>query len=510
MNFTSLLNKFFKEIRQDTYALAVCPAFFVFFGLYLFAQVAVCSSGANLLGAFALAIVSSFSIMLFTSRIHYQSERSVAIVLLLILFFCLVYEMNFIEDKFASRDKTYALRNAPATLYSVQKWGKGQALVFKQRNGEKFVLYHWGKSANKDRYLVGATYSVSGFCHPFVAKTKKKQILQSKQEKKSFDQYRFWQGRGVSVCLTQSKEPQIISPPTWLFAIRQIMKEEINTILLPKSRDYMEIFLLGERGKKLEEQYKQSGVLHLMAISGLHVGLLIALLCFLFKNKSLRFFGGTFLLWCYVFLAGCPVSALRSAIMAQVLLFSLSLDLPRNSFNSVCLAGSLILLANPFCVTDVGFTLSFVCVLFLSALADNFIHGIFSYCFVCALIWIVTAPILAHYFECVSLTGILGNIFILPVFGVVFPLSVLLCFAALFLPFLSFLPNLLEAVLTSFETYVAMFAKLPAINIVQTNFLTTSASLIFFATLSYKLTGNKAKSAILAVIFTIVVVLFAH
>lgn len=508
MCFRNSLGKFFKEIRQDTYALAVCPAFFVFFGQYLFARLAISSNSANLFFFFAATFLSTFCLIAFTSRIYYKSERSVAVLLLLILFFSLAREFYSIEHTFFTKNKTYVLQDEIVTLKSVQNWGKGQAMVFEEQKqkGRKFVLYRWGKEKDTDRrYLLGATYSASGFCHPFIAKTKKKQT-----KDKPFDQWQFWQGRGVSSCLTPSKEPYMIYPPTGLFAIRQLLQEKINSYLLPKGKNYMEIFLLGERGKRLENLYKKSGVLHVMAISGLHVGLLIALLCFLFKNKFLRFFGGTFLLWSYVFLAGCPVSALRSAIMAQTLLFSLSLDLPRSSFNSVCLAGSLILLANPFCVTDVGFTLSFVCVLFLSALPEKLLYGVFSLCTVSALIWIITAPILAHYFGSVSLTAILSNIFILPVFSVVFSLSVFLCFASLFLPFVAFMPCLLEAMLTSFEAYVGVFTKLPAINVTQTNFLTLAASLIFFVTLFYKLTNNKAKSAVLAIIFSLAVVFFCH
>ncbi len=503
MNFTNLLDKFFKEIRQDTYALAVCPAFFVFFGLYIFALHALSANGANLFFAFTAALVLTFCLILFTSRIHYKNERSVSILLLFVLFFGLIYEFYSIKNTFATKNKTYVLHDGLVTLKSMQKWGKGQAIVFEEQGqkARKVVLYRWGKAEDTDkRYILGATYSVSGFCHPFVAKAKKRKGV------KPFDQWKFWQGRGVSSCLAPSKEPQMESPPTGIFAIRQTLKQEINTRLLPKSKNYMEIFLLGQRGKGLEKLYKKSGVLHLMAISGLHVGLILALLCFLFKNKFLRFFGGTFLLWCYVILAGCPVSALRSAIMAQVLLFSLSFDLPRSSLNSVCLAGCLILLANPFCVTDVGFMLSFVCVLFLASLPENFLHSVFPLCITSALIWIITAPILSHYFGSVSLTGILGNIFILPVFSVVFPLSMLLCFATLAFPFLPFCPTLLEAMLTSFETYVSVFAKLPAINIYQTDFLTAVASMIFFGILFYKLTENKAKSAILAIIFSTIIV----
>lgn len=506
---TELVNSLYKKMKkigQDTFALAVCPAFFVFFGLYIFAWLAVTGSGSNLFFAFATALVLTLCLTIFTSRIHYKNERSVCILILIILFFTLTHEFYVVKNRFAFKDKSYVLRDEYATVKSVQKWGKGQAIVFarqsNQGKNEKFVLYRWGNFENTDKlYPVGATYSVSGFCHPFVAKTKKRKSA------KPFDQWRFWQGRGVSSCLAPSKEPQMVSSPSGLSAIRQTLKQEINTRLLPKSKNYMEIFLLGQRGKGLEKLYKKSGVLHLMAISGLHVGLILALLCFLFKNKFLRFFGGTFLLWCYVILAGCPVSALRSAIMAQVLLFSLSFDLPRSSLNSVCLAGCLILLANPFCVTDVGFMLSFVCVLFLASLPENFLHNAFSLCVTSALIWIITAPILSHYFGSVSLTGILGNIFILPVFSAVFPLSMLLCFATLAFPFLPFCPTLLEAMLTSFETYVSVFAKLPAINIYQTDFLTVVASMIFFGILFYKLTENKAKSAILAIIFSTIIVI---
>ena len=85
---TELVNSLYKKMKkigQDTYALAVCPAFFVFFGLYIFALHALSANGANLFFAFATALVLTFCLTIFTSRIHYKNERSVCILILIIL-----------------------------------------------------------------------------------------------------------------------------------------------------------------------------------------------------------------------------------------------------------------------------------------------------------------------------------------------------------------------------------------------------------------------------------------
>ena len=488
--FWAFLCEKFEEARRDTYAISVCPAFFVFFGLYTLALGGVESGGTGLLHLLCSVLILTLCLVVATSRLHYRSEFTVTILVLLVLFLGMVRVANYIEVRYEAKGDVQSLNREVVTLSSRRKWGRAEALVFKRDGGDRFVYYNW--DGDDTDYLVGASYTVTGLCQPF----------RERKNSSTFDEWKFWQSRGVSSCFIKRGEIIPTLPPSGIFALRQFLGEKINSCLLEKSQGYMKIFLLGEKQQKFEGLYKEIGVVHILSISGLHVALLLALLCFIVKNKFLRFYLGTFLLWGFVYMVGCPVSAVRSGIMAQALLLSLIFDLPRSSINAVCLAACLIILANPFCVVDVGFTLSFVCVLFLSTAPVGYDWNILSCCTLNALIWVVTAPILAHFFKAVPISAIIGNIFILPVFGIVFPLAIVLCLCSFVFPFL--FPQVLEALLASFENLAELLGKFPAMTVCKTGFLTFCAAFIFFWCLFRRLTENKAKSTALALGFSVV------
>ncbi len=132
------------------------------------------------------------------------------------------------------------------------------------------------------------------------------------------------------------------------------------------------------------DAYKSSGTIHLLTISGLHVTFLIMLLGFLLKKCKVRgninFVVCAFVLLMYMYLCGFVPSVVRAGIMGLVLMGATLCGRRYDNLTSVGFAGILILLFSPLSACDVGFLMSFFCVLsifVLSPIFTNLLQNIF-------------------------------------------------------------------------------------------------------------------------------------
>lgn len=123
---------------------------------------------------------------------------------------------------------------------------------------------------------------------------------------------------------------------------------------------------------ELREAYSVSGASHVLALSGLHLGIIFSILTMFFDAFGMlrwwRVLSRFFVIatvWGYVLMVGMPTSAVRSAIMLTVCSLVAVSGRDTKTLNSLTLAAILILLANPMSLFDVGFQMSFVAVAFI-------------------------------------------------------------------------------------------------------------------------------------------------
>ncbi|MDX5443818.1 MAG: ComEC family competence protein, partial [Hymenobacteraceae bacterium] len=122
--------------------------------------------------------------------------------------------------------------------------------------------------------------------------------------------------------------------------------------------------------QELRQAYANTGTMHVLAVSGLHVGLLFAVLSWLFSR--FRFVPGhqyisavaiLLLLWGYAFITGLTPSVLRAVLMFSLVLVATTFRRRTNIYNSVAAAAFLLLAYNPYYLFEVSFQLSFLAVL---------------------------------------------------------------------------------------------------------------------------------------------------
>ncbi|MEW6673364.1 MAG: ComEC/Rec2 family competence protein [Thermodesulfobacteriota bacterium] len=212
----------------------------------------------------------------------------------------------------------------------------------------------------------------------------------------------------------------------------------------------LKALIVGERGHISEETtaaFNRAGVSHLLAISGLHVGI-VATASFVFFQWLLQWIRP--LLWrawtrkgaalltlipvfIYGLLAGMSPSTQRAVIMVAVFLLTFLLETDRDLINTLAVAAMIILAIYPPALFSISFQLSFSAVFFivcgLAGMAGSYQRpGIWRRLLIFMLVSLLavmgTLPLVMFYFNQVSLVGPLSNIVLIPLIGfVVVPLG---------------------------------------------------------------------------------------
>lgn len=126
--------------------------------------------------------------------------------------------------------------------------------------------------------------------------------------------------------------------------------------------------------RSLYETFSQTGSAHILALSGLHLGIIFMLLYKVLKSRYLDWIREgilLFLIWSFVLVVGMPVSAIRAAIMMSIYIVADMFTEQKQPVNSLSLAAIILLVIQPATLFDIGFQLSFTSVFFILILFDS-------------------------------------------------------------------------------------------------------------------------------------------
>ena len=283
----------------------------------------------------------------------------------------------------------------------------------------------------------------------------------------------------------------------------------ILTIYIPgeKEKGLAEALLIGYKDdldKTLVQSYSNTGVVHIIAISGLHLGLIYWLLLQLLKPlqrkkytkwlKPLLVIAG---LWLFSLLAGAQPSVLRSAVMFTCLALGESIDRRSSIYNSLAASAFILLCYNPYWLWDVGFQLSYAAVLSIVI----FMQPVYNWFYIknkaLDFIWkmnavtiaaqILTVPISIYHFHQFPNYFLLTNFIAVPLSSLIVLGEILLCSVS-FIPLLAaFVGKILSGMIWFMNTWVERIEKLPfslwdglQIDIVQMILLTIAICLLCY------------------------------
>lgn len=223
-----------------------------------------------------------------------------------------------------------------------------------------------------------------------------------------------------------------------LFSKSSLWRDRIERALEKSSLerstvDFLIAFLLGDKSfihSDIKEAFSNSGVAHVLALSGMHVAIIMGILLVLLFPLSLlgwyvpRYWVAVVGIWLYAFFTGLAPSTVRACIMAIFVVLSMTVQRKRNAGNALLAACLVILLMDPSAVYDVGLQLSFLSVasilLFVSQLnpinrhLHPRLHLITSSILVSLVATLSTWVLVSYYFKRIPILFLPANLLILP------------------------------------------------------------------------------------------------
>lgn len=255
-----------------------------------------------------------------------------------------------------------------------------------------------------------------------------------------------------------------------LYSIRAKMRDLILIRLCPPHSSVLAAMLFGDRqylDKATNDLFLKTGTLHILAISGLHIAIIAFIFLGLFKLLKIPYKISCSLTILIILLYSIMVvgraSVWRSTIMGSFILLGVILGKQNNILNALGLSLLILMFADPNYIYDVGFILSFACILsiiWVSPVVDE-ILGIKKYgslfiynrlraasvlhkavfyvlkSFSVSLgVWLGILPIIAYYFKLVTPVTIMANLVAVPASSVLLGLGIFALLAGMPLPFL--------------------------------------------------------------------------
>lgn len=250
----------------------------------------------------------------------------------------------------------------------------------------------------------------------------------------------------------------------WLvLPLRHHFLEVIDTTLLGPPGAFIKGILLGERGSippEIKTAFSDTGVIHVLAISGLHVGLIAALIFGLLALFRIPRTGCALItiamLMIYIFLTGGSPPVVRASIMGSIILLGPIFLRRPNVYNSLAIAALIILLIKPSDLFYVGFQMSFGATLGIVylvpklqewlparwlkpeepvAIGQRFRRWLSLFMLVSLAAQLGTVPMTVLYFNRLPIISLLANIIVVPAMSLILGLALMAVILGALSPF---------------------------------------------------------------------------
>ncbi len=300
-----------------------------------------------------------------------------------------------------------------------------------------------------------------------------------------FDSEFYWKNKGINeiafipICNIKliKKGNTSIFTPTYL---RNKLLEILKSVLTGQELALANALILGERNlltNDTTQQFSNTGAMHILAVSGLHIGILLQILLkflqpfqkLISKNKATIL--SLFILWIYAITTGFSASVVRSVIMFSLISLGSIRGKKNSELNALAFSALLILSWKPIFIYDVGFQLSYTAMLgiylfypFLKTVIvsrNKIIQLITEGTMIGIAAQITTLPLTLYYFHQFPNYFILTNIALMG-FSFIILLLGLLLFCFYWIPLIKFMLGfILQKTMSLMLTIVSYLSNLP-------------------------------------------------
>ncbi|AHK40494.1 DNA internalization-related competence protein [Bacillus anthracis str. SVA11] len=235
----------------------------------------------------------------------------------------------------------------------------------------------------------------------------------------------------------------------WILLLRQQAILGVTEMFPEQSGAFMNALLFGDRQQmtfEVEGQYQQFGLVHLLAISGSHIVLLMVIVYFILLRSGVTRGIATvcliFFIPIYMILAGASPSVIRASITGVLMLIAFMCSIRLSSLDALSITAICMLIFDPYLVFNIGFQFSFVgsFALLLSAplLLESGNGVIRNSIYISLISQLVSTPILLYHFGYYSPYSIFLNILYVPFLSlIVLPCSIIILICLPIIPFLA-------------------------------------------------------------------------
>lgn len=182
-----------------------------------------------------------------------------------------------------------------------------------------------------------------------------------------------------------------------------------------------------EIDKQTLDEFNANSTGHILAVSGLHIGFLFALLIFLTRNRKGK--GITALIIVIIIfygeMTGWSPSTSRSVLVLSISMISIYLRRSPDLLTSVSCAAMILIIRNPYVLFNSGFQLSFLALLGISFLTEPLSHYVGDYLSMLLAVQLTVAPMLAYTFLTFNISAILINIPVVFMASILVPICIL-------------------------------------------------------------------------------------
>jgi len=207
----------------------------------------------------------------------------------------------------------------------------------------------------------------------------------------------------------------------------------VASALLLGQRDYLDA--------ETVQAYSNAGAMHVLAVSGLHVGILYLVLNFILgfmdrwkQGRAFRCIIVLGALWMYAMVTGLSPSVLRATVMFSFVILAVATNRKSNIYNTIAASGLLLLIIDPFLLFHVGFQLSYLAVLGIIYFQPkiyrivHFKNKVLNYTWkittVSVAAQLATFPICIYYFHQFPVYFLISNLIVIPCAAVIFVLGI--------------------------------------------------------------------------------------
>lgn len=269
----------------------------------------------------------------------------------------------------------------------------------------------------------------------------------------------------------------------FLHTSRQSLLQIINRYIPGKKEAGLAAALLigykNDLDKNLAQSYSNTGVVHIIAISGLHLGLIYFMLQILFapikRLKNFEWLRPVLILaalWLFTLLAGAAPSITRAALMFSCIQLGELFQRRAGIYNALAASAFILLCINPYWVWDIGFQLSYAAVLSIAVFMKPIYHLIFVQNKILDGLWkinavtlsaqILTLPIAVYHFHQFPLYFLFTNMIAIPLSSMILFGEILLCVLAFMPAIASWLGALVSRFILWMNNYIEYMEKMPA------------------------------------------------